>query len=183
MIWDLSVLKMKGITTKRNAKHLVQSVIKVPKELIKLQKDVVLVIDCFIVNKHVFFTTYSTKIDFMMVTHVVSCHKMYTWEACHMMYKIYLLKGLHRVVLSGNHEFAALSDLAANPPLPTATELNWVAASHHCGLIEQNIHFLKDKIRSLHHSLPFDKSRGSSRSVPTRFFVILQKHYKVAVSK
>ncbi len=35
-------------------------------------------------------------------------------------------------------------------------ELNRAAASQHCGLIEQNIRFLKEKIHSLCHSLPFE---------------------------
>jgi hypothetical protein len=70
------------------------------------------------------------------------------------MYKIYLLCGFHIVVLSRDHESAALRDLAAN--LPTAPELNLAAASQHCGLIEQNIHFLKEKIHSFRHSLPFE---------------------------
>jgi hypothetical protein len=122
--------------------RLVQSVIKVPKELIKLQQDVELAINCFFVNKHVFFITYSTKIRFTTVTHIASHHKEYMWEALHLTYKMYLLWGFQIVVLSGDHEFAALSDLAAN--LPTAPELNWLAASQHCGLIEQNMCFLKE---------------------------------------
>ncbi len=60
--------------------------------------------------------------------------------------------------LSEDHEFAALSDLAAN--LPTAPEFNWVGASQHCGLIEQNIRFLKEKIRSLRNSLSFEMVLG-----------------------
>jgi hypothetical protein len=35
VIWGCLVLIMKGNTIRRNSKHLVQSVIKVPKELIK----------------------------------------------------------------------------------------------------------------------------------------------------
>jgi hypothetical protein len=112
----------------------------------------------FFVNKHVFFTTYSTKICFMMVPHIVSRHKEYMWEALHSMYKMYLLWGIRIVVLSGDYEFAALSDLAAN--LPTMPELNWASASQHCGLIEQNTRFLKKKIRSLYHSLPFEMVPG-----------------------
>jgi hypothetical protein len=46
-IWDSLVLKMKGNTIRRNVKCLVQSVIKVPGELIKLQQDVELAINCF----------------------------------------------------------------------------------------------------------------------------------------
>jgi hypothetical protein len=62
-----------------------------------------------------------------MVTHTVSCHKEYMWEALHLTYKMYLLRVFRIVVLSGANEFAALSDLAAN--LPTAPKLNWAAAS------------------------------------------------------
>ncbi len=38
------------------------------------------------------------------------------WEALHLMYKMYLLRGFRIVVLSEDHEFGALSDLAANLP-------------------------------------------------------------------
>jgi hypothetical protein len=44
VIWSQSVLKMKGNTVRRNANRLVQSVIKVPSELIKLQQEVELTI-------------------------------------------------------------------------------------------------------------------------------------------
>ena len=57
VIWGQSVLKMKGNTVRRNAKRLVQSVIKVPSELIKLQQDVDLTKDIFFITKHAFFTT------------------------------------------------------------------------------------------------------------------------------
>ncbi len=58
------------------------------------------------------------------------------------------------MVVKGDQEFASISDLVAG--LPTMPRLDWAAASHHCGLIEQNIRFLKEKIRSLHHSVPFE---------------------------
>ncbi len=76
------------------------------------------------------------------------------WEALHSTDKMYLLRGFRIVVLSGDHEFAALSDLAAY--LPTAPELHWAAASQHCGLIEWYIRFLKEKMCSLYHSLAFE---------------------------
>jgi hypothetical protein len=72
MIWGQSVLKMKGNTVRRNGKHLMQSIVKVPKELIKLQQDVELAIDCFFVNKHIFFTTLSTKTCFTTITHLTN---------------------------------------------------------------------------------------------------------------
>jgi hypothetical protein len=66
---------MKGNTVQQNGKRFTQSIVKVPKELIKLQQDGKLAIDCFFVNKHDFFTTFSTKICFAMITHLTSRSK------------------------------------------------------------------------------------------------------------
>ncbi len=71
---------------------------------------------------------------------------------------MYLLRGFHIVVIKGDQEFASISDLVMN--LPTKPSLDWAAASQHCGLIERNIQFLKEKIRSLCHSIPFERVPG-----------------------
>jgi hypothetical protein len=68
VIWGQSVLKMKGNTVRRDGKQKKQSIVKVPTELIKIHQDVELAIDCFFVNKHVFFTTFSTKVCFTTIT-------------------------------------------------------------------------------------------------------------------
>ncbi len=107
-----SVFKIKGNTVKRNAERLVQNVIKVPSKLIKLQQDVELAINIFFINiMHAFITTYSTKICFTMVTHVITHNKEHLWEALYSTYKIYLLRGFQIALLSGDQQFAALSEL------------------------------------------------------------------------
>jgi hypothetical protein len=116
---------------------------KVPKELIKLQQDVDLGIDCFFVNKHVFFTTFSTKICFTTITHLNSRSKDVIWVALEATYKMYLLRGFRIVVIKGDHEFAAISDMVVG--LPTMPSMDWAATLQHCGLIKQNIRFLKEK--------------------------------------
>ncbi len=45
VIWSQSVLEMKENTVQRNGKRLTQSIVKVRKELIKLQQDIELAID------------------------------------------------------------------------------------------------------------------------------------------
>jgi hypothetical protein len=149
---------MKGNTVRRNGKRQVQSIVKVPTELIKLQQDVELAIDCFFVNKHVFFTTFSAKICFTTITHLANRTKNIIWVALSAMYRMYLLRGFCIVVIKGDQEFASISDLVVG--LPTKPSLDWAAASQHCELIKQNIWFLKEKIRSLHHSLPFERVSG-----------------------
>ncbi len=62
------------------------------------------------------------------------------------------------MVIAGDQEFNSISDLIVS--LPTAPKLDWVAALQHCGLIERNIQFLKEKIHSLCHSLPFERVPG-----------------------
>ncbi len=144
---------------RRNGKRVEQSIVKVPKELIKLQHDVELAIDYFFVNKHIFLTTMSTKICFTTVTHLAYRTKALIWEALHATYKMYFLRGFRIVVIAGDHKFASISDLVVQ--LPTAPKLDWAAASQHWGLIEQNIRYLKEKIHSLRHSLPFKRVPGS----------------------
>jgi hypothetical protein len=67
---------------------------------------------------------------------------------------MYLLRGFRIAVIAGDHKFASISELVVQ--LPTAPKLDCAAASQDCGLIEQNIRFLKEKIHSLCHNLPFE---------------------------
>ncbi len=75
-----------------------------------------------------------------------------------MTYNLYLCKGYHITEISEDQEFVVLNALTT--VLPTTPCLDWVAASHHCGLIERNIRFLKEKLCLLHHSLPFTTVPG-----------------------
>jgi hypothetical protein len=113
----------------------------------------------FFVNKHVFFTTYSTKIlCFSTVTHLAYREKEYIWEALLVTYNMYLHQGFQITLISGDQEFSVLNHLTT--VLPTTPCLDWAAASQHCGLIECNIHFVKEKLCLLCHSLPFTTVQG-----------------------
>jgi hypothetical protein len=68
---------------------------------------------------------------------------------------MYLLRGFHIVEIAGDGEFAWIADQVAS--LPTNPVMDLAAASQHVGLIERNIHFLKEKTRSIRHSLPFER--------------------------
>jgi hypothetical protein len=116
VIWGQSVLKVKGNTVQRNGKRLTQSIVKVPKELIKLKQDVELAIGCFFVNKHVFFTTFSTKICFTTITNLTSSSKDLIRVALEAAYKMYLFRGFCIWVIKGDHEFAPISDMVVSLP-------------------------------------------------------------------
>jgi hypothetical protein len=142
---------MEGNIVRRNGKRVMQSIIKVSKELIKLQQDVKLAIDCFFVNNHIFLTTYSTKICFTTVTHLAYHTKAFIWEALHSTNKMYLLHDFRIAVIAGDHKFASFGDLVVNLPS---------APSQHCGLIKWIIRFLKEKIHPLCRRLPFERVPG-----------------------
>ncbi len=131
-----------------------QSLVKVPKELLQLQQKVCIGIDIFFVNGHTFFMTYSRKICFTNITHLIHHKVSEVWAAMHKIYLIYTLRGFHIVEITGDGEFAWIADQIAS--LPTTPILNLAAASKHVGLVEQNICFLKKKSCLIHHSLPCD---------------------------
>ncbi len=112
----------------------------------------------FFVNKHILFTTYSTKMCFSTVTHLAYREKEYIWEALLVTYNMYLCRSFHTTVISGDQEFSALNALTT--VLSTTPCLDWAAASQHCGLINCNICFLKEKLCLLCHSLPFPMVLG-----------------------
>ncbi len=99
--------------------------------------------------------TYSRKIFFTTVTHLINRKVSEVWDAMHKMYQMYMLRGFHIVEIAGDGEFAWIADQVAS--LPTNPVLDLAAASQHVGLIEHNIRFPKEKTWSIRHSLPFER--------------------------
>jgi hypothetical protein len=134
--------------------HKPQSLVKVPKELLQLQQKVCLSINIFFLNGHIFFMMFSRKICFTTVTHLINHKVSEVWAAMHKIYQMYMLREFHIVQIAGDGEFAWIADQVTS--LPTTPILNSAAASKHVGLVERNICFLKEKTRSIRHSLPFE---------------------------
>jgi hypothetical protein len=99
--------------------------------------------------------TFSRKICYTTITHQNNHKVSEVWAAMHKIYQMYMLCGFHIVEIAGDGEFAWIADQVAS--LPTMPILNLAAASKHVGLVERNICFLKEKTRSIHHSLPFER--------------------------
>jgi hypothetical protein len=154
-IWGSSVPRLKGSTVQESGHRKPQSLVKVPQELIKLQQKVSIAIDIFFVNGQIFFMTYSRKICFTTVSHLVNRKVNGVWAAMHQIYQMYMLREFHIVEKAGDGEFVWIADQVAS--LPTNPTLDLAAANEHVGLIERNIRLLKEKVRSLRHSLPFKR--------------------------
>ena len=130
-----------------------QSLVKVSWELIQLQQKVSITIDIFFINGYVFFMTYSRKTCFTTVTDLVNQKVNEVWAMLHKIYQMYMQRGFHIVEIAGDGEFVWIADQVES--LLTNPTLDLAAANEHVGLIEPNIHFLKEKTHSLWHSLPF----------------------------
>ena len=67
-IWGKNIAALKGKTTRAKPNPVARDFVKVPKELLKLHKEVFLTADIFFVNKIPFFLTLSRAICFTAVT-------------------------------------------------------------------------------------------------------------------
>jgi hypothetical protein len=69
-IWGKNIAALKGKTTRSKTHPVARDYVKVPNELLKLHKEVLLTTDIFFVNKILFFLTLSRKICFTAVNHL-----------------------------------------------------------------------------------------------------------------
>jgi hypothetical protein len=71
-IWGKNIAALKGKTTRSRSIPVARDYVKVPMELMKLHKEVLLTTDIFFVNKIPFFLTLSRKICFTAVNHLAN---------------------------------------------------------------------------------------------------------------
>jgi hypothetical protein len=69
-IWGKNIAALKGKNTRTKPIHVAGNFVKVPKELLKLHKDVYMTADILFVNRIPFFITLSRKICFTTVNHL-----------------------------------------------------------------------------------------------------------------
>jgi hypothetical protein len=85
--------------------------VKVPKELLKLHKDVLMTTDIFFVKNIPFFLMFSCKITFTAVNHLVDITVPQIFKAFKEMYQYYLQRGFHITAVHADGEFAPIKPL------------------------------------------------------------------------
>ena len=120
-IWGAFVPRLKGSTVRETGQCKPQSLVKVPRELLKLQQKVCIAIDIFFGNGHIFFMMLSRNISFTTVTHLINHKVSEVWVVMHKIYQMYMLHGFQIVEIAGDGEFACIPDqvlsLLTNPIL------------------------------------------------------------------
>jgi len=120
-----------------------------------MHKNVTLAIDIFFVNKIPFFGTLSQNICFTMVTHLANRTLRTVFDAFWGIYNYYYTRGFRITMVMADGEFAALQTLFTE--IHGAPNINLTAANEHKPFIEHRIHVIKERVRALHHTLPFKR--------------------------
>jgi hypothetical protein len=148
-----NIAVLKGKTTRSKTHPVARDYVKVPKELLKLHKEVFLTTDILFVNKIPFFLTLSRNICSTAVNHLADRTVPQILKAFKEMYQYYLQRGFHITTVHADGEFAPLKTLIED--MPGGPMVNLASANEHVPEIKRRIRVVKERCRATRHGLPF----------------------------
>jgi hypothetical protein len=152
-IWGNNISALKGKTTRSKTHLVARDYVKVPKELLKLHKEVFLTTDIFFVNNIPFFLTLRRNICLTAVNHLAYRTAPQIFKAFKEMYQYYLQRGFHITTVHADGEFAPLKTLIES--IPGGPMVNLESANEHVPEIERRIRVVKERCRATRHILTF----------------------------
>jgi hypothetical protein len=150
-----NVAALKGKTTQRKTIPVARDYVKVPLELMKLHKEVLLTTGIFFLNKNPFFLKLIHNITFTAVNHLVDRMVPQIFKAFKEIYHYYIQRGFHITVVHADGEFAPLKPLIES--IPGGPVVHLVSANEYVPKIERRIRVVKERCRATRHSLPFER--------------------------
>ena len=154
-IWGKDIAMLKGKTVKKKPMPVIKDLVKVPKEFLKLHKEVVLTMDIFFVNKIPFFLTLSRVIYFTAVNHLSDRKVDTIFKAFKEVYMYYLQRGFRIETVLTDGEFEPLKPLIQS--IPYGPRVNVSSKSEHVPDIERRIRVVKERGRAMRHGMPFSR--------------------------
>ena len=155
-IYGKSVPALKGKTTRRTPEPVsVGNLLKVPKEFLKLHKEVYLTADIIFVNKIPFFLTTSRKLDYLWIKHLPNRTLETLFNSFKQIYVFYKKRGFRITTVSMDGEFAPLKD--AIDAMPGGPTCNLTARGEHVPEVERRARQIKERVRAVMHALPFNR--------------------------
>jgi hypothetical protein len=161
-VWGPSIAMLKGKMVRKTSPVVRQDIIEILKKIWELHKDNTLTMDIFIVNKIPFFITYSLVICFLSVTHLSNRKALTIFNSLKSMCSYYLQQGFQIVFIKSDGEFAPLEAWMAM--VYGVPKLNLASATEHVPEIERKIWVIKEWVRAVIYSVPFN-------SLPARMLV------------
>ena len=117
--------------------------VKVPRELMKLLKEVFLTCDIFFVNKIPFFLTLSRKICFTAIKHLANRMVDAIFKAFKEHYTYYLQRGFRITTVHADGEFSPLTSLIGE--VSGGPMVNLASSNEHVPKIECRIRVIKGR--------------------------------------
>ena len=154
-VWGKDVAALKGKTTRCKPLPVATNLVKIPKELLKLHKEVFLMADIFFINKIPFFLMLSHMIYFMAVNHLANRTMSEIFKAFKEIYQYYLHRGFCITTMHADGEFEPLKLLIE--ALPGGLHVNLASMNEHVPEIEWCIRVIKEHARATCHSMPFSR--------------------------
>jgi hypothetical protein len=154
-IWGKIIAALKGKTTRHKPILVTRDFVKVPTEILRLHRDVVLTLDIFFINKVPFFLTMRRRICFTAVNHLANRTITEFFKAFMEIYQYYLRRGCRNTIVHADGEFAPLTPLIAS--MPAGPLLNLASPKDHVPEIERRVRVVKERCRAARHGLPFTR--------------------------
>jgi hypothetical protein len=154
-IWGKSIPTLKGKTTRKQPDMVVSNLIDIPKEFLYLHRNVAVTVDMFFVHNIPFFISLSDNICFTGTTHLENKSGKSLALAFQEIFTLYNRRGFHIRTVHGDGDFE--HHRAMIESLPGKPKLNVTATSEHVPRIERKIRVVKERVRAIRHSLPYER--------------------------
>ena len=145
-IWGTNIVALKEKTTQSKPNTVARDSVKIPMDLLKLHKEVFLILEIFFVNKIPFLLTLSRKICFTAVNHLANLTIPQIFTAFEEIYQYYMRSRFHITTVKSDGDFPPLQDLVAS--LLGGPMINLTSANEYVLEIERKIRVVKERCRS-----------------------------------
>ena len=150
-IFGNDIASLKGKTTRNAPDRVRTNIIAVPRFILHKNGTVTLDIDLFYVNRLGFLTSLSQNITFGTVQHVLDRKATTILNGVMAIIEHYLLRGFTVKVINADNEFEPLRKDLIKMGIAT----NITSANEHVPRIERRIRLIKERVRSIRHTLPY----------------------------
>ena len=144
---------LKGKTVRKTPCQVETDCVKVPRNVMKVHKNVTLTADIFFVQGQPFFVTLSRNIKFNTVEDIPNKNATTLIKACDNVINLCSKRGFKVTNMLMDGEFSVLK----NPLLERQVQLDLTSANEHAGDIERFVRVIEERVRALKSRLPHKK--------------------------
>jgi hypothetical protein len=152
-IFGKDIGSIQGKTTRTRPQRVITDFVKVPNGILKYHREITLSIDVMMIDKIMFLVTASHNIQFTTVTYLETKGRDLLEKSILMVIRLYARRGFTVARCLSDLEFVVTKEAL----LTSWVLLNTCGPGDHVPVIEQRIRTIKERVRGLLISLPFEK--------------------------